>query len=145
MPQGWTYTCYSFPPEMSPWMPGCLNVSWSSSRTSAWMTPSSWLHQHGVGPHLYTRVSKATSTWCVWLGTASASRRRGSTPETPWLVTTSNPTVAPISCGVTFVENSSGVFTSKACAVAVSIGTFCRKPLVGICSISHFRIYWSCD
>lgn len=109
---------------------GCLNVSWSSSRSSAWTTTSSWLQLLLVGPRRYARLSQATSRWCVWLGTASASRRRRFTPETPWLVTTSSPTVAPISRGVTFVENSSGVFPSKACAVAVSIAEFCRKPLV---------------
>lgn len=145
--QGWMYTSYSSPPDMSPWMTGCLIVSWSSSRTSAWMTTSSWPHLFRLGPRLYTRVSQATSMWCVWLGTASASRRRGFTPQTSWLVTISNPTVAPISRGVTFVENSSGVFTSKACAVAVSIGEFCRKPLalqgiffLGIYCIRSFRI-----
>lgn len=92
------------------------------------MITSSWLRLHRVGPRLYTWVSRATSTWCVWLGTASASRRHGF--ETPWLVTTSGPMVAPISRGVTFVESSFGVFTSKACAVAVSIGKFSRKPFV---------------
>lgn len=140
------FTCCSSPPDMCPWLTGCLNVSWSSSRISAWMITSSWLRLHLVGPRLYTRVSRATSTWCVWLGTASASRRHGF--ETPWMVTTSSPMVAPISRGVTFVESSFGVFTSKACAVAVSIGKFSGKPLVlkssffpfGICCVKPFRI-----
>lgn len=135
------FTCCSSPPDMCPWLTGCLNVSWSSSRTSAWMITSSWLHLHLVGPRLYTRVSRATSTWCVWLGTASASRRHGF--EMPWMVTTSSPMVAPISRGVTFVESSFGVFTSKACAVAVSIGKFSGKPFV-LKSSSFFLWYMLC-
>lgn len=95
------------------------------------MTPSSWLHLLHIGPHLYTRVSQATSMWCVWLGTASASRRRGATLEMPGMAMTSNPTVTPTLRGVTFVENSSGVFTSKVYAVGVSIGESYRKTVEG--------------
>ncbi|XP_049589320.1 ras association domain-containing protein 1 isoform X2 [Syngnathus scovelli] len=63
------------------------------------------------------RVRLGTSTLSGWLGTPSASRPR---PEKPVWVTTSGPTVTLISPGVTYVENSSGVFISRRYAARIA-------------------------
>lgn len=96
---------------------GCLTVSWLSWRTSALMIPSSWRPPPRPSP---TPASPATTTSSVWLETESASRYPSVTQGRGPRGTTSSPTTTHTSPGVTCVENSSGGFSSRVCAVPVS-------------------------
>lgn len=119
---------------LSPSRSGCLNVNWSSCRTSVWVIPSSWLRPWPVRLLRPRPTTQASSMWCVWSETASPSRLRVSRLETPRRVTSSRPTVTPTSPGVTCVESSSGAFISPVCAVPVSV----RRWISDLFSLVNF-------